>query len=98
MYQKQFQLTGILVLLSILISSCWFLGPSIKGNRDVTEKIRQVDEFDRIKVSRGMNVCITQGSPAKVMVIADNNLHEVIETKVEGGVLKITVKENIHRK
>jgi len=95
MYQKQFQLTGILVLLSILISSCWFLGPSIKGNRNVTEKTRQVDEFDRIKVSRGMNVYITQGSPAKVVVIADSNLHEVIETKVDGGVLKITVKENI---
>lgn len=95
MYKKQFQLTGILVLLGILISSCWFLGPSIKGNRNVTEKTRQVDEFDRIKVSRGMNVYITQGSPAKVVVIADSNLHEVIETKVEGGVLKITVKENI---
>lgn len=96
MYKKQFQLTGILVLLGILISSCWFLGPSIKGNRKVTEKTRMVDEFDRIKVSRGMNVYITQGSPVKVVVIADSNLHEVIETKVEGGVLKITVKENIH--
>ena len=42
-----------------------------------------------------MDVFITQGSPALVKVIADSNLHEVIETVVEGGVLKVTVKENI---
>ena len=42
-----------------------------------------------------MNVYITQGTPAKVVVIADNNLHEVIETKVEGGVLKVYVNENV---
>lgn len=95
MTRKQYQLTVILVLVSILISSCWFLGPSIKGNRTVTEQTRQVDEFDQIKVSRGMNVYITQGNPAKVVVIADSNLHEIIETKVEGGVLKITAKEII---
>jgi hypothetical protein len=95
MKMKQFQLIGILAVLSILVSSCWLLGPSRKGNRNVTEETRQVGEFDKIKVSRGMNVYITQGSPAKVVVIADSNLHEVIETKVEGRVLKITVKENI---
>jgi len=42
-----------------------------------------------------MNVYVTQGSPAKVVVIADNNLHEVIETRVEGNTLKIYVNENV---
>lgn len=95
MKQKQFQLIGIFAVLSILFSSCWFLGPSIKGNGNVKEEVRQVGEFDQIKVSRGMNVYITQGSPAKVIVIADSNLHEAIETEVRGGVLEISVKENI---
>ena len=72
-----------------------FIGPSVKGNGNVKEEVRQVGEFDQVKVSRGMNVYITQGSPAKVVVIADSNLHELIETKVEGGVLKITTRENI---
>jgi hypothetical protein len=71
------------------------MGPSVKGNGNVTEEVRQVAEFDQIHVSRGMNVYVSQGSPAKVVVIADNNLHEVIETKVEGGVLKVYVNENI---
>jgi len=95
MKQKHFQLIGIFVVLSIVLSSCWFLGPSIKGNGDVKESVRQVGEFDKIKVTRGMNVYITQGSPAKVVVIADSNLHDVIETEVRGGVLEISVKENI---
>jgi hypothetical protein len=95
MKTKQFQLIGIFAFLSIILSSCWFMGPSVKGNGNVTEEVRQVAEFDQIHVSRGMNVYVSQGSPAKVIVIADNNLHEVIETKVEGGVLKVYVNENI---
>ncbi|MBV5315208.1 MAG: DUF2807 domain-containing protein [Prolixibacteraceae bacterium] len=95
MKRKQFQLIGIFALLSIIFTSCWFLGPSVKGNGEVTEQIRQVGQFDQIKVSRGMNVYITQGSPAKVVVIADSNLHEIIETEVEGDVLKVTANENI---
>ena len=95
MERKQFQFVGIIAVLSILLSSCMFIGPSVKGNGNVKEEVRQVGEFDQVKVSRGMNVYITQGSPAKVVVIADSNLHELIETKVEGGVLKITTRENI---
>ncbi len=95
MKTKQIQLYGILAVIMVLLSSCWFMGPSVKGNGKVTEETRQVQEFDQIEVSRGMNVYITQGSPAKVVVIADSNLHEVIETKVEGGVLKVYVNENI---
>lgn len=95
MKRKQFQFVGVIAVLCIILSSCMFIGPSVKGNGKVKEEVRQVGEFDQIKVSRGMNVYITQGSPAKVVVIADSNLHELIETKVEGGVLKITTKENI---
>lgn len=95
MKRNHFQLFGIFAVLSILFSSCWFLGPSVKGNGNVTEEVRQVDEFNQIKVNRGMNVYITQGSPAKVVVIADSNLHEIIETEVDGDVLTVTINENI---
>ena len=97
MKTKQILIYGFLAVISLLLSSCWFIGPSVRGNGKVTEEIRQVEEFDQIKVSRGMNVYITQGSPAKVVVIADDNLHEVIETEVEGGVLKVFANENIRR-
>ena len=95
MKRKQFQLIGIFSFLSVLLSSCWFLGPSVRGNGNVTEEVRQVGYFDEIDVSRGMNVYISQGTPQKVVVVADNNLHEVIETRVEGHALKIFVNENV---
>lgn len=95
MKRKQIQLIGIFSLLSLFLSSCWFLGPSVKGNGNVTEEVRQVSKFNQIKVSRGMNVYVTQGIPAKVVVIADNNLHEIIRTDVDGDVLKIYADENI---
>ena len=95
MKPKHLQLIGFFAILTILLSSCWFLGPSVKGNGHVTEEVRKVGDFDQIEVSRGMNVYITQGSPAKVVVIADNNLHEYIETEVHGGVLKVYVNANI---
>lgn len=95
MKRKQFRITGFLILLTLLLSSCWFIGPSVRGNGHVTEEVRQVGEFDQISVSRGMNVYITQGSPAKVVVIADNNLHDIIQTKVHGHELEIYADENI---
>ena len=95
MKTKHIQLIGVFAFLTLILSSCWFLGPSVKGDGNVTEETRQVGQFDQIDVSRGMNVHITLGTPAKVVVIADNNLHEIIETKVEGSVLKVYVNENI---
>ena len=53
--------------------------------------MREVGDFDEIEVSRGMNVYINYGSPAKVVVVADNNLHKEIVTDVDGDVLKVYV-------
>lgn len=95
MKTKNLRIIGILALLSLVISSCWMLGPSIRGNGDVTEEVRKVRDFDEIQVSRGMNVYITYGSPAKVVVVADENLHDVIVTDVDGDVLKVYAEANI---
>ena len=75
-----------LFLFPLLFSSCIFT-PSIRGNGHVVEEERNVDDFDGIKASRGINVYITQGSETKVLVKADENLLDVIETEVEDDVL-----------
>ena len=48
MKRKQVQLIGVLVVLSLILSSCWVIGPSVKGNGNVTEEVRHVGEFDQI--------------------------------------------------
>jgi hypothetical protein len=92
---KNLRLFGILVLTSVMFSSCWFLWPSVRGNGHVTEEVRKVGDFDEVEVSRGMNVYITYGTPAKVVVVADENLHRDIITDEDGDVLKVYVDANI---
>jgi len=88
-------LPSILSLSALLFSSCIGLGPSIKGNGKVVEENRMVDPFSGIRVSRGMDVYISQDSIQKVVVQADENLLDAIETRVEDSNLVITVTENI---
>ena len=82
-------------IFALLLNSCVFVAPSIRGNGKVVEINRTVDKFDEIKVSRGMNVYISQGDEQKVVVKADENILQAISTKVENGVLKITTTERI---
>ena len=84
------------LILSVLFTSCIF-SPSIKGNGNVVKQTRSLHDFETIKVSRGMNVYISQGSTTRVIIEADENLLKVIETEVNDGVLKISCKANIKR-
>jgi hypothetical protein len=88
----------ILISLSLaLLTSCIFIGPSKKGNGHVVEQTRKISSFDKIKVSRGMNVYISQGNEIHVVVKADENLLDVIRTEVDNHTLKISATENIRR-
>ena len=88
-----------LVLLIVLtgLSSCIFMGPSVKGNGNVVEENRDLPSFRRVHVTRGMNVYLSMGQETGVVVKADENLLDAIETKVEDNTLKITVTKNIRK-
>ena len=86
----------VILILSVIIStSCIYTGSSLKGNGNVVEENRKVGDFEEIIVSRGMNVYISQGDITKVMVKADENLLDAIETRMEGDVLEVTSNANI---
>jgi ribosomal protein S4E len=82
------------IVLTAFLSSCYFPG-SIKGNGNVVEETRELGEFSKISVSRGMNVYISQGTSSKVVVKADENLLKVIDTYVDHGTLKVTALKGI---
>jgi len=73
------------------------MGPSVKGNGNVVEEKRNIRDFDEINVSRGMNVYISQGDKTEVMVRTDENLLDVVETRMEGNVLKVTSNAGIRK-
>jgi hypothetical protein len=95
--KQKFQILVSIFLAAILSTSCIFMTPSINGDGNVVEENRKVGDFDEIKVSRGMNVYISQGEKIKVVVKADENLLDAIETRIEGDVLKITSNKNIRK-
>jgi len=82
------------IFISSILGSCIFTG-SIKGNGNVVEETRDLDEFSKISVSRGMNVYIIQGTSTKVTVKADENLLKVIDTYVDDETLKVTCTKMI---
>jgi hypothetical protein len=85
----------VTVFPALLFSSCLFLGSSVKGNGNVVKEERDITGFNGIKASRGVNVYVSQGDEEKVMVEADENLVDLIETEVDDSMLKVTIRRRI---
>jgi len=84
------------IALLFLTTSC-FLAGGIKGNRNVVSQDRSIaSDFDAIRSSHGIDVQLTIGSEVSLRVEADENLHDVIRTEVEDGVLRIYSKKNVY--
>ena len=95
--KKKLLLPVTFLIFIISLSSCIFLGPSIKGNGHVTSEKRKVGEFSQVKVSTGMKVILHQSDHEQVTVLADENLHEAIRTEVHGDELQIFTDQRIRR-
>ena len=68
----------------------------VKGNGNVVTKSRKIsNDFSRIEVSRGLDLYLTKSKNVTLEVEADENLHELIETEVRDGALRITSSKNI---
>lgn len=83
-----------LLLLFVSATSCFFDG--VKGNGNVVTKNRSISsDFVRVKASSGIDVYLTENGEAELVVEADENLHDLIETEVRNGTLYIGTKKNI---
>ena len=88
-------------IITLFMTSCNFdinLGPGVSGDGNVTVEERNIsNDFDKLKVSRGVEVELTQGNTVSLKVEADQNLQNVITTEVDNdnGVLRISTNENI---
>ena len=89
----------IAIVFSLLLTSCNFdgnWGIGVKGNGNVITAKRQLDaNFTQIEASRGLEVYITQAETTSLLIEADENLHDLITTSVENGILKISATQNI---
>ena len=90
-------------ILSIICISALFVScnvsislDSVSGNKNVVTTEREVSsDFTVVRGSTGLDVYLTQGDENKIVVEADENLHEHITTNIEGGKLHVKSEKNI---
>lgn len=89
MKTRKLLLPIILILFSLSLSSCLDLIDGIDGNNNPTTETRNVSYFTGV-ISRGcFDVRIIQGSTSEVVINAESNLLQFIETQVRGNNLVI---------
>ena len=89
----------VAALAVITLNSCAFdinFGQE-NGNGNVVTEERNIRDFNKVKGSAGLDVYLTKGSENKVVVEADENLLEFIETEVHNGRLTIGTERSIGR-
>ena len=78
----------------ILFSIALFQTSAVQaGNAGGNRQTRQVSGFHGVSVSTGIDLYLTQKNVEEVVVEADTDDLEKIITKVEGGILKIYIRE-----
>ncbi len=80
------------VLLFVILSSCEYRS----GSGDLVKSSRNVETFTSVRASGGMEVHITPGATAKVVVEADDNVIEDVETTVRNGQLNISLEDGVN--
>ena len=88
----------IILILSLplfFLSACIFMGPAIRGEGEVKEETRKISGFEKVEISRGLEVFLVPDSQQYVVVEADENLHDVILTKVKDGTLEVYTEKFI---
>ena len=92
---KTIKILLILVLATTLTSCHWDFHSGIDGNGNVITEDRSVSEdFTKVKGSTGLDVYLTEGTENKIVVEADENLMELIETNISNGKLTIRSSKN----
>jgi len=96
--RNKYVLAAALVFLvcSLMAPTCYFAGEEVRGSGNVIREERDVSGFIGVKVSNQGDLRIELGDREKLVIEAEDNLLEYIETYVEGGVLKIGTEPNIN--
>lgn len=69
----------------------------IKGDGNVTKEERNVSSFKSVEVEDGIDLYITQGDKESLEIEADQNLHEYIQTEIEGDNLRIYLSKGVRK-
>lgn len=83
---KQFRIHTALLLLTLLYAGC---KPPVGGEGQLVKQSRDAGSFRKIELNFSARVTVIIADSTSVVVVAQRNLQEYIETKVEGETMVI---------
>lgn len=86
----------LFLLISVSVSNSVF-AKMVKGNGNIKSENREVSNFDAIKVSGAFKVILSQNDDYSLKITADENLLEIIKTKVKNDILYISTEKDIYK-
>ncbi|HUP14199.1 MAG TPA: head GIN domain-containing protein [Niastella sp.] len=89
------KITGIVLAITVLGSSCMFDDHKVKGNGNVTTQSKTIGEINGVELHSSFDVILTEGSPSNVKIEAEENVIQYIDLHVENGVLNIRYEDNV---
>lgn len=81
------------VIALVATMSCVVAQGRIQGNGQTVERQRSVGTYKALSVRNGLDIEISGDLTQGIVVVADENLQEYVETKVENGTLKVAMKQ-----
>lgn len=86
----------VTIVISLFLCSCEFNFTGVDGNGNVVNDDRVINQpFNSVEVSHGIDVELSMDQNPKVLVIADENLVDLITTEVKNNTLHITAEKII---
>lgn len=70
-------------------------GRGVDGEGPRVEKDMNIDDFEGIRLTINADVYLTPGRSQSVRISAQQNIIDLIETDVDGGIWKISTEENL---
>jgi len=89
------QIGVIIICLGITACADGQFRKTVHGNGKVVSKERTPEKASGVRASSGIDIYLTQGNKPRLVVEADENLHEYIITEVSNGVLNVYADANI---
>lgn len=81
---------AMMVVLVVALSGCTWMIEGVRGSRTVVRETREVSGFSEIRIEMGADATLVQGDGESLVIEADDNLMQHIETRVEGDRLIVS--------
>lgn len=87
---------AVTLVYTLPLSAQWGWGSGVKGKGPMVERKLELASFDAIKVTNSADVYIKQGNTQEVVVKAQENLIDLINTEVNNKQWKIKFDKNVN--